>query len=780
MKTIYKIARTELQTLFYSPVAWLIIVIFAFQAAMTFVGNFEGLVRAQLMGRPLSFITYGLFANPMTGGLFLAIQGYLYLYIPLLTMGLMSRELGSGSIKLLYSSPVTNTQIILGKFLSMMIYGLALMAVLFIFVLFGQFAVKDFDFPAAMTGILGLYLLTCAYAAVGLFMSSLTSYQIVAAILTLAMLTVLNYVKTWWQDMELVREITYWIAISGRANEFITGLICSEDLLYFILVSGLFLALTIVRLQAARQKAPWLSTLGKYVGVLLIVCVLGYISSRPSLMGFYDATATKTNTLTPNSQKVIAQTKGDLTITTYSNVMDDMDRWTALPSNVKNDQRRFRQYLRFKPDIKMKYVYYYDTVSNERHDKQYSTLNTAQRAKKFMDIYRLDSTLFITPDEIRSQIDLFPEGNKFVRELKRESGEKTFLRVFNDIMHHPSETEITAAFKRISQKLPKVGFLTGHGERCIQKFGDRDYFTFAWDKPFRQSLLNQGFDVEEVSLDKRIPSDIRILVIAEMREEMSAEEKVNLDKYIAEGGNLMILSEPNRSEYMSPLLSEFGVELVPGNLTEMRKYKSQNLNETAELIEVNNLVPSYPTKEGAELIYHLASMRARGQGIAAYSVSGLDYEGAKAKGYSVTPLFVTDSLVWNELETTNFVDDTAHFNPKAGEVQQRYATTLALTRKIEGKEQRIIILGDADCISNAGLGVGIRGRWVANFNIIMGGFFWLSDEEVPIDVRRPAAPDNKVFIGSTGMSVWTIILKWIIPIVLAIISIVIWIRRRGR
>ena len=121
MKTIYKIAKTELQTLFYSPVAWLVIVIFTFQTAMAFINMFGGFVRNQALGYELVSVTSNVFSSPW-GGIFPAIQGYLFLYIPLLTMGLMSREFGSGSIRLLYSSPVTNVQIILGKFLSMMIY----------------------------------------------------------------------------------------------------------------------------------------------------------------------------------------------------------------------------------------------------------------------------------------------------------------------------------------------------------------------------------------------------------------------------------------------------------------------------------------------------------------------------------------------------------------------------------------------------------------------------------------------------------------------------------
>ena len=93
-------------------------------------------------------------------------------------MGLMSRELSSGSIKLLYSSPVTNKQIVLGKYLAMMLYGLLLMAILSIFVIYSAFAIKSFDFICVLAGLLGLYLLTCAYSAIGLFMSSLTSYQV--------------------------------------------------------------------------------------------------------------------------------------------------------------------------------------------------------------------------------------------------------------------------------------------------------------------------------------------------------------------------------------------------------------------------------------------------------------------------------------------------------------------------------------------------------------------------------------------------------------------------
>ena len=90
MKMIYRIARTEMQTLFYSPVAWLIIVIFTFQVGMYFSDIFGGMVRNQELGYTLRSVTLNVFSGRF--GLFTAVQQYLYFYIPLLTMGLMSRE----------------------------------------------------------------------------------------------------------------------------------------------------------------------------------------------------------------------------------------------------------------------------------------------------------------------------------------------------------------------------------------------------------------------------------------------------------------------------------------------------------------------------------------------------------------------------------------------------------------------------------------------------------------------------------------------------------------
>ena len=98
MRKICHIAKAELQSLFYSPIAWLIIIIFIFQISFSFTSILEMLVTNEMLGYRNSTLTMSIFANPMGNGLLFQIQNYLYLYIPLLTMGVMSRELGNGSI----------------------------------------------------------------------------------------------------------------------------------------------------------------------------------------------------------------------------------------------------------------------------------------------------------------------------------------------------------------------------------------------------------------------------------------------------------------------------------------------------------------------------------------------------------------------------------------------------------------------------------------------------------------------------------------------------------
>lgn len=765
MKTIFRLAKTELRILFCSPVAWLILVIFAFQAGMSFSNIFGVLLKRQALGYGLYGITSEVYAH--YSGLLVSILRSLYLYIPLITMGLMSREYSSGSIKFLYSSPVTNTQIILGKYMAMVVYVLLLMGILLLYVLFGVFTIEQMNVAFVFAGLLGVFLLACAYAAIGLFMSSLTSYQVVAAVGTLAILTILNFIGKIGQDIAFVRDITYWLSMSGRSYVFLRGMICSEDVLYFIIVIALFITLSILRLQLSRKKCAVWGVVARYLGVVGIALILGYITSLPVCKLYYDATTTKGNTLTPGSQDIVGKLDGGLTITTYVNILD-ANYANALPDQLKKDFERFERYIRFKPEIKMKYVYYYDEPANPSFAERFPGLQGKERAEKICKAMKINFNLFLSPEEIRKRIDLRPEGNRFVRVLERENGQKTFLRLFDDIQKHPSETEITTALKRFLVKAPKVGFLAGHGERNINSVGDRYYYNFARSIYFRHSLINQGFDVAEIIMDENgIPDDVDILVVADMRSPLSENEQLLLKSYIDKGGNLFILGEPSRQEAMGSVLSPLGIELMPGTLVQ----KNNDLSPTLIMAEL--------TETAAKQSPRFQKIRDWGFRLVMPGVTGLKY--TEDEGYTVSPLAMsTDQGSWNELETTDFVDGVLTVNSVIGEKEQAYPVVLSLVRPVKGKEQRIIVTGDADCISNGELLTYRNGVNSANFDFITESFKWLSYGEFPIETFRPEPVDNKIYLSrKSGMWI-KIVSEGVIPGILLLGGLIVWFKRKGR
>ena len=103
LRLILRIARTELAVLFYSPVAWLLLIAFTCQVGFDFMNILTEIVKIKALGNTITFSVTAGFVLGLKG-IYEVIQETIYLYIPLLTMNLMSREYSSGSIKLLYSS----------------------------------------------------------------------------------------------------------------------------------------------------------------------------------------------------------------------------------------------------------------------------------------------------------------------------------------------------------------------------------------------------------------------------------------------------------------------------------------------------------------------------------------------------------------------------------------------------------------------------------------------------------------------------------------------------
>lgn len=233
-------------------------------------------------------LTYNMFFSG--GGIISGMAGNLYLYIPLLTMGLLSREFSDGTMKLVWSSPIRVKDIVAGKFLAMMGYAAVMVGIVGFFgAILGLFIIQSMDMHLLLWSVVILYLLICAYAAIGLFISSLTSYQFVAALGTVGVLLGLNYVSRLSVEgmPEFVTAVLSWFRGIAFLSWF-KGYVGTWDLLYFVLIIGLFLGLTYVRLLLMRLSLPWWKHALRYTTIIAIVLACGYISSRPSVKYYMD------------------------------------------------------------------------------------------------------------------------------------------------------------------------------------------------------------------------------------------------------------------------------------------------------------------------------------------------------------------------------------------------------------------------------------------------------------------------------------------------------------
>jgi ABC-2 type transport system permease protein len=767
MKTITKIARTELSLLFYSPIAWFLLVVFMFQCGLSYTDHIDNYLISQQLGgarsKQLGFLTQGIFAFPY--GILAAIKNYVYLYLPLLTMGLISREISSGTIKLLYSSPTRVKEIVLGKFLSMMVFSAVLTGVLALFAIIGMFNIQHADIPLMLSGLFAIYLLMCTYSAIGLFMSSLTSYQIVAAVSTLALLGLLNYVGTLWQDMDFVRDLTHFLSISGRTETMMMGLITTRDVLYFLIIIVLFLAMTIFKLHSTRRTIPVWIKVGRYAAYVVIALIVGYVSNRQGWNGYWDVTATKSMTITEGGQKITkSMNGGPLKVTSYINLLDNFF-WMGQPKQRNTDLQRWDRYIRFKSDIELNYVYYYDSTYNPGFYKYNKGQTNKQLAERYATSSRVDIERFKTPEEIRKIIDLRPEENKYVMKLEYQ-GKTTFLRLFNDQFIYPTETETSAAMKRLMTKAPVIAFAQGQLQRSADKKGDREYQVLTNEKSFRHAMVNQGFDVINVNLTQsNIPDSIAALVIADPRTPFDTASLTRIRAFIDKGGNLLIAGEPGKQDLLNPLLQPLGVQLEPGTLVQ----KSEDFSP--------DLVLNYLTDTAATLSKALARSKDDSMCISTPGAAALSY--TTDKGFAVQPLMMTDAAkTW--IKKSELVTDSAtiEYKPEEGDRKGAFAVAVKLTRKINNREQRIVVIGDADFLSNKEL-VRYNPR-TANFNFNTAIFGWFTYGDFPINSSRPESRDNKLNLTKESFKLLKIICIGIFPALLLVIGSILLIRRKRK
>jgi len=254
MSNIVAIANRELRSYFSTSIAYVVIGFFAllwgyFFYAMVIIfdqqsaqaGGFEGQGAAnmnQQLIRPL----------------FLNASVILLFVLPLITMRTYSEEKRSGTIELLLTSPLTDFQIIMGKFLGAMGLFAAMLAVTFVH-MGVLFWLGNPEWRTVVSGYAGLLLMGGGFIAVGLLISSLTKNQIVAGMVTFAVFLLL-WVVNWIASLTspTTQAVLNYLSITDHFDDFTKGVVDTKHLVYYVSVISLGLFLTARAVDTERWK----------------------------------------------------------------------------------------------------------------------------------------------------------------------------------------------------------------------------------------------------------------------------------------------------------------------------------------------------------------------------------------------------------------------------------------------------------------------------------------------------------------------------------------------
>lgn len=246
MSNILAIANKELRSYFASPIAYAVIGFFAFAFGFMFWVFLSGFLREA--GR-MSAGQFGMggavnINQIMLRPLVMQVSVIVLFMLPMITMRAYAEEKRSGTIELLLTAPLTDLQIILGKFLGALGLYAAMLAVTLPSVLV-LFAYGNPDWQPVATSYLGLFLLGASFIAFGLFISSTTQNQIVAGVLTFVLLLMLLLVGwlrdfvTWPPGLTAISAVS----VFEHFDDFTKGVLDTKNIVYYLCVItfGLFL-----------------------------------------------------------------------------------------------------------------------------------------------------------------------------------------------------------------------------------------------------------------------------------------------------------------------------------------------------------------------------------------------------------------------------------------------------------------------------------------------------------------------------------------------------------
>lgn len=451
---------------------------------------------------------------------------YLFMFlIPAITMRSLAEERKEGTYELLLTRPLTDWQIVIGKYLAAVIIVLFALipTLIYYYSVYTLGAPQgNIDTGGVIGSYIGLFLLGSAFAAIGLLASAISKNQIVAFIIAVflcfffysgfdSLSSILSL-----QDLNIQD-----LGINEHYQSISRGVLDTRDLVYFIVLTGLFISLTLFVLLQQRQKSLKNPTLFKVIGALVLIAIISAFTFTR-----FDFTAEKRYTISHISRGVLDSLPQTVKVTVYldGNLSGGMKRLQRATNDLLTDLQAYSH--------SKLVVEYIDPLKDLPTDQQDQVIQDLQARG-------IEPTqLSVKTDEGMSSKVIFPwamvtaGGKNMLVSLLYQQKQISLSadEVINNSIQN-LEYAFTAAIKRaVTGGEQAIGFTTGHNELNDIQLNDAI------------RSLSDGFIVGRVDL-KTIPLDslvkIKMLVISKPEKPFAELEKFKLDQYIMRGGRTL-------------------------------------------------------------------------------------------------------------------------------------------------------------------------------------------------------------------------------------------------
>lgn len=453
------------------------------------------------------------------------------LSIPVLSMRILADERKQKTDQLILTAPVSVGRIVLGKYLAMAAIFLIPVAGICIFPIFLQkFGTVPMAESYAAILAFALYGLTCM--AVGILVSSFTESQVIAAVLSFAIL----FITYMMQGIEsLISQtgnvVTKFLSIfdfQTRFSNMTNGILDITSIVYFVSVIALLLFLTTQSIQKRRYSVSVHNiSMGAYssitvvIGIALAVIVNLIAGQIPTKYTNIDITTNQLYTITDQTKELLASLNDDVTVYVLSSE-DGVD--STISQTLKS-------YEEASSHIKVEYI---DPLVNPQFASSYSTSNLSQ------------NSLIV---ETAKRYKVISYNEMYETEID-------YSTYSQNVTGYDGEGQLTSAISYCtSDDMPKIYIISGHNE-------------YTLDSGFTTALEKENIDYETISLMEydAIPDDAECIIIHAPEKDFSEDDANKVIDYLNNGGKAFITTEyvEEQMPNFEKILSEFGLTIEKG------------------------------------------------------------------------------------------------------------------------------------------------------------------------------------------------------------------------